>query len=377
MAWSRPAAWLTVLLASVATPALALDQLGIPMPEREDPRLEVVFESPRIWNGATIDPSSGEVFAVYPLLDGAGAQVTRLTGRESAEPYPDAAWNQWDESEPGRHFLHANALRIGPDGHLWVVDSGVAQGESRRTPGAGKLVEIDPASDQVINVHVVPDEVLHDESFINDIRFDGDFIYAADSGAPGILVFDRKAGEFSRVLDGHPLATSIRPIHANGAPQLESDGSPAVVHADQLEVSPDGRYFYFQPVGGPMARIETRWLKDPALRAEADDHVEEWADTPSTGGTAIDAEGNIYVADTNARRILRFDPNGEHQQLIEDPRLISPDALWIDAEGWLWIPATQMSLLGTDDGQVPNSVEYPIQLLRMKIDAKPAPNDHG
>ena len=84
-----------------------------------------------------------------------------------------------------------------------------------------------------------------------------------------------------------------------------------MINADQLEVSPDGTTFYFQACTGPLYRIATRWLDDPGISdQDRVQHVALFADTPSTGGTAIDAAGNIYSSDTDHSRILKIAPDG-------------------------------------------------------------------
>lgn len=58
--------------------------------------------------------------------------------------------------------------------------------------------------------------------------------------------------------------------------------------------------------------------------------VETFAHTPSTGGTAIDAAGNIYVSDIDRQLILKIAPDRSISTLIHDPRLLWVDAMWID-----------------------------------------------
>jgi hypothetical protein len=68
-------------------------------------------------------------------------------------------------------------------------------------------------------------------------------------------------------------------------------------------VSPNGEWFYYQPASGGLARIATRYLDDARLsNADLAPHVERFANTPSTGGTAIDGNGTIYVCDVDAKR---------------------------------------------------------------------------
>ncbi len=95
-----------------------------------------------------------------------------------------------------------------------------------------------------------------------------------------------------------------------------------------------------------------------------------FADTPSTGGTAIDAAGAIYVSDTNRSRILKVSVTGEISTLVADPRLAWVDAMWIDDGGKLWMPAAQLNrTAGLNHGE--DAVHWPIRLYSIAIGAKP------
>jgi hypothetical protein len=80
-----------------------------------------------------------------------------MIGRERhgrAVPYPDAAWNSWTPGEDGHdRFVGVNAIRIGPDGALWVVDRGGPGIGQPVVPGGAKLVRIDIGSDRVAYVY--------------------------------------------------------------------------------------------------------------------------------------------------------------------------------------------------------------------------------
>ena len=142
-------------------------------------------------------------------------------------------------------------------------------------------------------------------------------------------------------------------------------------------MSPDGRYFYFQPASGPLARIETRWLDDPSLSPTVvAAHVQaSWVNTPTSGGTAIDANGNIYMGDSNRRRIIKIAPDKTVTTLAVDSRFIWTDAMWIDRQGFLWIPATQLNrTAGLNGGKA--AVDYPVWIYKMSIGSGPPPIDH-
>ena len=155
------------------------------------------------------------------------------------------------------------------------------------------------------------------------------------------------------------------------------DGKETRIHADQQEVSPDGRYLYFMPCSGPLYRVETAALADASLSAdELGRRVTLFADVPTTGGTAIAADGTIFMSDTDRNRIFTVSPTGEIETLIEDPRLDWPDALWIDAAGDLWIPAAQIDRTPPMNGGK-YEVRLPIEILKLHVGVKPSVIDHG
>ena len=189
-------------------------------------------------------------------------------------------------------------------------------------------------------------------------------------------MLDLKTGAVRRVLDDDPTTIDARPMMADGRVLRDKQGKELRLHADQLEVSPNGGTFYYQPASGPLARIGTRWLDDPTLSAaEVAKHAHVWVDTPTSGGTAIAADGTIYYGDANRRAILAISPAGRLTTLIADPRLIWSDAMWIDRHGFLWIPATQQNLTpGFNDGK--NGVKYPVWIYKMQVHARPPALDH-
>lgn len=90
------------------------------------------------WRSASVAPltgsrQDGRRFLVLARLDGsAGPQVVEWKDGRFA-PYPDAAWNGWTKGDdPAKAFVRVNAQRIGPDGALWLVDTGA--------PGIGNPV---------------------------------------------------------------------------------------------------------------------------------------------------------------------------------------------------------------------------------------------
>ncbi len=355
LAWARPAAadW----------------------PHKQDPRLIPVFSSRRVWNGITTT-RDGRAFASFPSADGPGIGCEELFTNGKHHAYPDAHWNSYP-GEPAKHaFVHVNALRIGPDGMLWIVDAGAPGIGEAAVKGGARLFQIDLATNAIRRIYDLA-RAVNRLTYVDDVRFNGDVAYLTDAGDPGLIILNLQSGNVRRVLEKDPSTVDFRDMYADERLIVGRDGKPLRAHADQLEVSPDGKYLYYQPASGPLARIETRWLDDVSLSdSDRASHVETWAETPTSGGTAIDAAGNLYLSDPKERRILRYTPRKQVSVLVADPRLIWSDAMWIDAEGFLWIPATQQNLTpGFDHGR--QEVHYPVWIYKMQIGAKPAPNDHN
>ncbi len=355
---------------AVASFAAAAD-----LPAQPDERLVPVFQSERVWNGVATT-RDGRVFVCHPDMGTPGPQIEEITPGHPSRSYPDAAWNEWKPGLPiTGAFVHANGLRVGPDGSLWVIDAGAPGPGKPSVPGAARAVQIDLSTNKVVRVYPMG-AAQKPESYLDDLRFHGDTAYLTDAGAPSLLVLDLKTGATRRVLDGDPSTTERRPLLADGKPLVDEHGKPILIHADQLEVSPDGKHLYYQPCSGPMSRIETRWLDDERVTpAEVARHVEPWVDTPSTGGTAIDAQGNIYLSDVNTRRVLKITPDKEVSTILADPRLIWCDALWLDDAGFLWLPASQLNRVpGLNGGK--DEVRYPVWIYKLTINARPAAADH-
>lgn len=361
---------------ATAAQVMAQDTLPVKLPEQQDSRLEQVATSPRVWNGITVSHDN-RLFASLTQSEGAGLQLAEVINNQ-LKAFPNDAWNQWDAKDPEHHFYHVNALRIGPDGDLWVMDSGnkgIGTGDQAVT-GAAKLVRINLGSGEVVQSYVIKAPTLQPTSYLDDVRFNGDFAYITDPGAVGLVVLNLKSGKSWRVLDNHPLSVDHQPIYADGKKLILRDGREKRVGLDQLEVSPDGKWLYYQAIPGPLARIETRYLDDPKIaKDEVARHAKKVLETWSTGGTAIDAEGNIYASDINTRSIKRIAPDGKVTTVVQDPRLVWIDAMWV-SKGALWMPSGQINRTPATTGGKPSTVEYPVKLYRLALPIAPSPRDH-
>ncbi|WP_213775783.1 L-dopachrome tautomerase-related protein [Bradyrhizobium sp. dw_78] len=287
------------------------------------PQLEVAAESrTMIWNAVAVD--HGRIFVAGPRWTGStGPSVARIDEAGAAHPYPDAAWNDWRTgADPRRAFVNVNALHRDTQGGLWVIDTGSPVFGGDPLPGGAKAVRIDLATNKVSRIYPLGREVAGKGSYVDDIRFHGDHAYFTDAGRPGLIVLNLKTGAARRVLDAHAAATAGgRPIIVAGETVMDPKGTPLKVNSDPMEVSPDGRWFYFGPLEGPWSRIETRFLDDATLSADAlSGKVEPWADLPPMGGEVMDSNGDLYFSDLAESALKRRSADGTITTIIADPR---------------------------------------------------------
>ncbi|KAF2170148.1 hypothetical protein M409DRAFT_19754 [Zasmidium cellare ATCC 36951] len=349
-----------------------------------DPRIETALTLDVPTNGVSTTPD-GRLFLVLARVDGSkGAQVVEYnTTSKTMTPYPNEEWNSYSEGkDPATHLVRINSQRVGPDGKLYLVDVGSpAFGEPVILPLGPKLVQVDPNTNEVSRIYHMGNSTFSN-SLLDDVRFNPKtgLAYLTDAGEPGLIVLDLASGISRRVLNTDVSTQGATPVSAEGTYLLSASGGFQYVYADQLEVSPDAKWFYFQPANGGMSRLETKWLDQAYYNSslageQLAGYVEPFALTPSTGGTAIDAHGNIYVSDTDSQRIITVAPNGTKTVLVQDPRLLWIDAMWI-AGTKLWMPAAQLNR-GTPFGNGKSNVTKPLYAFTIDIGVGPSPIDHA
>jgi catechol 2,3-dioxygenase-like lactoylglutathione lyase family enzyme len=166
-----------------------------------------------------------------------------------------------------------------------------------------------------------------------------------DSGLGGVIVHDLATGLTLRRLSENRLMkqSPALPMRSSGGGILQdASGKRPEVGSDMIEISPDGRWLYVSTPTGPFYRIPTALLDNAAVsEAKLAAAIEEVAAIPTQNGTAMDTLGNLYLADAEHRRIEVLAPSGQRAVLVADERLINPDAIFIDQQRRLYVPATQ------------------------------------
>ncbi|WP_223255110.1 L-dopachrome tautomerase-related protein [Pseudomonas putida] len=141
------------------------------------------------------------------------------------------------------------------------------------------------------------------------------------------------------------------------------------VHSDPIEISPDGKWLYYQPLSGPLWRVPTAGLRDTKLSEEAlGKQVEFVYNTSPLTGTAIDSAGNVYLGEYDKPRVTVYSPDGTLRVVAEDERLSNPDAMIISDQRELYIPVPQSARMASNRGPGgKNALQLPFKIYKMQL----------
>ena len=337
--------------------------------------------------GVTVS-ETGRIFVNFPRWGDAVPFTVAEIRDGKVQPYPNAAINTKDPDDPAKGFISVQSVVADGKGRVWVLDTAAPEFSAPR-PGGAKLVAIDLASNQVVKTLVFPPEVILPSTYVNDMRFDfrvgkQGTVYVTDSsvsGPGGIIVVDIASGKASRRLSG-AAQTSVDPDFVpvvEGRPALltkGADGKPKAlgVASDGIALSADGKDLYFSPLSSRhLYAVSTALLRDPTVsEAQLQSAVRDLGEKGASDGLEADAEGAVYATDYEHNGIRKRLPDGTWQTIVHDPRVLWPDTLSIGPDGYLYFTANQLNRSpGFNDGQDLRSKPY--SLLRVKIDAAPAP----
>jgi hypothetical protein len=322
--------------------------------------LVVVAESDTmIWNAVAV--YRGRIFVAGPGWSGSkGPAVAELVdGVARAYPSADAG------------FVNVNALHL-EGSRLWIVDTATPEFGGNTVGDGAKVVCIDLESDTIQRTYHFLNDVVKNGSYTDDIRINGRRGYLTDAGNAGIIVLDLQTGTSRRVLDGHPstVARKDRPIVVDGETLIAPNGAPLLVQSDPLELSADGRWFYYGPLEGPWSKIETRFLDDASLSAaQLGSKVEPWLDIPPIGGSALGSNGDFYFTDLNECALKRRDGiSGAITTLVRDRAALHwVDAPYLDEEnGVIYLPVPQLDRAALfHNGH--SEISWPVRLYRFAV----------
>jgi hypothetical protein len=245
-----------------------------------------------------------------------------------------------------------------------AVDTGSPEFGGNPLPDGAKLVRIDLATNRVAHVVPMGPETVLPGSYVDDIRFNGDFAYLTDAGQPGRIVLNQKTGAMRRVLDKRPATTAPanRPIVLNGETLKSPDGSVLRVNSDPLEVSTEGKWLYFAPLSALVAdrnAVARRFFREPG------DYRRQCGAMDGSAANRPDSNG------CQDRRITT---------VIRDERLHWADAPFIDSDHSIWLRALHRPVLFIVDAELAagpisptRATTYPNRIRKVGFDIEIMP----
>lgn len=336
--------------------------------------------------GVTVS-ETGRIFVNFPRW---GDDVPFTVGElrdGKVVAYPDAAINRENPRDPSDGLISVQSVVADGQGRVWLLDT-AAPGFSDPKPRDAKLVAVDLASNRVVKRLVFPDNVMLPSTYVNDMRFDfrtgtEGTVYLTDSSLRGpgaIIVMDIASGRAMRRLSGAP-STSVDPAFVpvvEGLPVTveAADGKrrPLAVASDGIALSADGQTLYFTPLSSRhLYSVATALLRDASVsEAQLAAAVQDLGEKGASDGMEADAAGALYAGDYEHNSIRKRLPDGQWQTLVHDPRLLWPDTLSIGPDGYLYFTANQLHRQAVFRGGQ-DQRQKPYSLMRLKIDAAPAP----
>jgi sugar lactone lactonase YvrE len=340
------------------------------------PEAQRVAISPTFtWNGVTVS-TTGRLFVSMQrdTADSTTPSVGEILADGSIKPFPGGHWNSFRIANSGHdQFVGINSVVSDANDQLWVVDPAGIGGKPIK--GKAKLVQIDIPTGRVVRVYRFDTTAVPDGGFINDVRVADGFAYLPDSSLGALIVLNLSTGQARRVLAQDARLRSDRSLKltVNGKPYLNSKGElpNGNMSVNPIELSPDGRYLYFQPSGGPvLMRLPTRLLKDfstpePVLT----NAVELMGRGPFNAGMTMTPDGSIYFSDIELGGITRRHPDGRLEAVARGPEsiLVWPDASRMGPDGYLYFPSSQINRFAGNSSTGRSELKFPFHLFKVKV----------
>ena len=329
-------------LVSVAIIAALLSSIHHPVAAQID-ELEIVAEFPAEHppGNIAITPEGRLIMSQHQFY-GAPLRVVEVLD-ESVVPFPNRAWS----SQPNQNGVGLNTvlgLRSDREGVVWMLDSSAGEGQP------GKIVGWDTENDELYQIIYLPQPIIADSSFLNDLAVDLDHnaIYVTDTASgnnSALIVVDLNTGFSRRVLEGDistrpediPMIINERVINMQG--------KPAQVCVNPITVDPNNEWVYYAPMSGTsLYRVSTKDLLNESLsRSQLSSRVERYGDKPICDGITVDHAGNVYITSITDNAIGVVDRTGAYRTLYQDDKLLSwTDGMAFGPDDYVYVTVSQL-----------------------------------
>jgi sugar lactone lactonase YvrE len=297
--------------------------------------------------GVGVSTRSGRVFVNFPYWsDDHSISVAEIVNGQP-KAFPDDEWNK--PGPAARHFVCVQSVVVDDQDNLWVLDP-AAPKMQEVVKGGPKLVKIDLATNQVVQIIPFGEDVALKKSYLNDVRVDTrtNTAFITESGRGAIIVVDLKSGKARRLLDGHASTQPEKDVKLviHGKALIDQQKkTPPQIASDGIALDLKNGYLYYHALTGhTLYRIKTSFLRDEKLgKQELESKIEDVGQTPAPDGMLEEPDGSVYLTDLENSAIVRWDPASKRvEQIIADKRLLWPDTLSWGPNGEIYVTASQI-----------------------------------
>lgn len=330
--------WKTLLITSILTllsaPTFAND-------------LEVVAELPSgVEVGNVAVTQTGRIFASVHNFYGGPIRAVEILADDEWQIYPNPDWGD-EPADAGQDWAGLNntlGIQANGSGVIWFLDN-----PSMDFP-TGRLVGWDTQLDRLHQVIYLPQPVITDSPFLNDLAVDPkhNAIYISDTAEgseAALIVVDLDTGLARRVLQGHDSVVSETIDMIIDDRTITLGGEPARIGVNPITIDPAYDWVYYGAMNGTQIyRIRTQDLLDHTLSdEELGERVETYAEKPISDGITIDSAGQVYITDITANAIGVTDPEEGYRVLYQDDDLLSwADGLSVGPDDFIYVTVNQL-----------------------------------
>ncbi|MEU8814780.1 L-dopachrome tautomerase-related protein [Actinoplanes sp. NPDC048796] len=331
------------------------------------PNFEVVAELHDLMPTGVTVTDDGRVFISVPRWgDEVPFTVAEIVDGKPV-PYPSREFN--DE-----HLVSVQSVVVDPRGHLWLLDTG-SLAFAPWVENGPKLVEIDPATGDLVRIIRPSAEAITPTTYLNDVRFDlsrgeAGYAYITDSQPEGaLIVVDLASGESWSRLRGYASTRAVDGFRAVVQGVVRDN---YVVGADGIAIDATGERLWFCPLSSrrlysvPTSALADRALSDDEVAALVTDH----GDKGASDGLESDTAGALYATAYEHSAVLKRDADGTWSTVLHAPGALWPDTLALAADGYLYVSVNQLPRSPLFNGGVDDRIP-PYQIVRVPVGAQP------
>jgi sugar lactone lactonase YvrE len=245
----------------------------------------------------------GRIFANFPRWrKGVVNSVVEIDKNGISHAFPDENWNSWEIGQPEKDlvFIAVQSV-IASEDELYVLDT--------RNPlfkgvlDNPRVFVFNLETHTLKRTYIFQEDSFHQDSYINDLRIDKKKgkAYFTDSGHAGLVILDLVDGTTKRVLDNHYSTLAEKDHLIIGGNKWNN-----TVHSDGIALDTENDQLYYHSLTGyNLYSIPTDVLIN-GTQADLQKEVKFIKKTPAPDGMLFDTKGNLYFADLENQKIMKF-----------------------------------------------------------------------